>query len=368
MHPDFSKEHIVILGGGFGGWYAAKALAPRLPGSRITLVDRVDHLLYTPMLTEVAGGTLRSKHIAVPIRSLPKRVEFIEGEITAIDVPSRRVTLGDGSVLEATQLVIALGSTTSYHGIPGAEEHSFSMKTLADACTVVAEVTRMVKAAAACSDAASRRDLLRLVVAGGGYTGVETIAAVAEHLRRQAQAAGLDPAEVETVLIEPSGRLMLETPESLAEYSRVFLESVGVRVILHESVKEVKGSSVCITTGEPIEAGLLIWDAGIAPSPLLKTTSLPLGKHHGAVVDACFRVQGMDGVWAIGDCAEIPQAAGGTLRPYGAECYPRGDAGGDQHQRGAAWTPAVAVPVHHAWAAGDPVGAKGGCGDPGRQD
>jgi NADH dehydrogenase len=308
-------EHIVILGGGFGGWYAAKALAPRLPRARITIVDRLDHLLYTPMLTEVAGGNLRPTDVAVPIRSLPKRINFVQGEVTAIDLPSKRVTLDDGSVLDATQLVIAFGSTTAYHGISGAQEHSFSMKAMADASAVVAEVSRNVSEAQSCADAARRRDLLRLVVAGGGYTGVETVAAVAEHMRRQVEAAGLDPSEMEAVLIEPAGRLMLETPESLAEYSRVYLQSAGVRVILNEGVKEVQGSRVTLTTGESIEAGILIWDTGIEPSPLLKQTKLPLGKHHGVVVDSCFRVQGFDGVWAIGDCAEIPKPGGGTYAP-----------------------------------------------------
>ncbi len=310
-------EHIVILGGGFGGWYAARALAPRLPRAQITVVDQVDHLLYTPMLTEVAGGNLQPGDIAVPIRSLPSRVRFVQGEVTAVDLPSRRVTLHDGSVLEATQLVIALGSTTAYHGIAGAQPHSVSMKTLADACAVVAEVARLVAQAKSCDDADRRRNLLRLVVAGGGYTGVETVAAVAEHLKRQALDAGIAPDEVEAVLIEPTERLMQETPASLAEYSRVYLESAGVRVILREGVKEVQPNRILLTTGESIEAGMLIWDTGIEPSPLLAKTKLPLGKHHGVVVDSCFRVEGFDGVWAIGDCAEIPmpKSGGKTYAP-----------------------------------------------------
>lgn len=308
-------EHIVILGGGFGGWYAAKALAPRLPRARITVVDRVDHLLYTPMLTEVAGGTLAPDDIAVPIRSLPKRVSFVQGEVIALDLPGKRVTLKDGSVLEATQLVIALGSTTSYHGIAGAQEHSLPLKTLADASAIVAEVGRAVTEARSCDDVARRRDLLRLVVAGGGYTGVETVAAVAEHFNRQARAAGIDQDEAEVVILQPADRLMLETPESLAEYSQAYLESAGVRVILHEGVKEVDGSRVTLTTGEQMEAGILIWDTGIEPSPLLRQTELPLGKHHGVVVDSCFRVQGHDGVWAIGDCAEIPKPDGSAYAP-----------------------------------------------------
>ena len=307
------REHIVILGGGFGGWYAARALAPRLrSGHRITLVDRVDHMLYTPMLTEVAGGTLKPGSIAVSMASLPRRVRVVSGEVQAVDVASKTVTLANGEVLQATQLVFALGSTTSYHSIEGAKEHSLPLKTLRDAENVLAKVNEMVAQASQCADEARRRELLTVVVAGGGYTGVETIAAVAERLRISVRAAGLREDEVSAILVEPSHRLMHETPESLATYSQEFLEHRGVRVMLNVGVKSVAGDTIALTEGQPIRAGVLIWDTGIEPSPILRGTELPLGKHHGVVVDATFAVQGFEGVWAIGDCAEIPQPGGGT--------------------------------------------------------
>lgn len=310
------EEHIIILGGGFGGWYAARALAPRLrSGARITVVDRVGHMLYTPMLTEVAGGNLTARSIAVPMKSLPRRVRFVRAEIETVDLSSLSVAVSGGEVMQATQLVFALGSTTAYHDVAGAREHSLPLKTLEDATQILARVDELVASAATCADPARRRELLTVVVAGGGYTGVETIAAVGAHLLRRAEERGLEAAEVKTVLIEPTDRLMHETPESLALYSQRLLEQTGVRVLLQASVQKVQDETIVLSNGEQIRAGLLIWDTGIEPSPFLEKLELPLGKHHGIEVDSCFRVKGKQGVWAIGDCAEIPQADGKTYAP-----------------------------------------------------
>ena len=305
------SEHIVILGGGFAGWYAANALAPRLrSGNRITLVDRVDHMLYTPMLTEVAGGNLRPQSVAVPMKSRSKRVQVIQAEVKSIDAQSRTVTLADGRVLQATHLVLALGSTTSYHEIEGAKENSIPLKSLADAKQVIAKIDDLLSEAAGCDDPERRRELLTVVVAGGGYTGVETIAAVGEHLSRRAKELGLPASEVRSILIEPTDRLMHETAESLALYSQRHLEDQGVHVMLKTGVKSVQGETVVLSSGEEIKTGLLIWDAGIEPSPLLKTMKIPLGKHGGLEVDSCFQAKNLEKVWGIGDCAEIPQPDG----------------------------------------------------------
>lgn len=309
-------EHIVILGGGFAGWYAARALAPRLRAEhRITIVDRVDHMLYTPMLTEVAGGNIKAHSIAVPRNSISSRVRTLIGEIKGVDVATKTVTMASGEVLKATHLVFALGSTTAHHGVEGAAENSVPLKTLADAEHLLAKVDELITQAGASDVPTRRRELLTVAVAGGGYTGVETIAAVAEHMRRRVRAAGGNVQEVNAVLIEPTDRLMHETPESLAKYSQDLLERQGIRVILKTGVKQVRGAEVLLESGERLQAGLLIWDAGIKPSSLLAQTALPLGKHHGVEVDSCFRVKGFPGVWALGDCAEIPQKDGKTYAP-----------------------------------------------------
>lgn len=283
--------------------------------ARVTLIDRVDHMLYTPMLTEVAGGTLRPGTVAVSMQSLNRRVRFVRADVQEIDVDRRTVTLPSGEILQATHLVFALGATTAYHGVEGGKAQSMPLKTLAHATDIVARVEALVEEAAGCAEPERRRELLTLVVAGGGYTGVETIAAVAENLRRKAAGRGLAADEVRAVLLEPSERLMHETPESLALYSQHLLEQTGVQVMLNTGVKKVEGSAITLTNGEQITAGMLLWDAGIEPNPLVGEVGLPLGHHGGVVVDACFQVKGKPGVWAIGDCAEIPQADGETYAP-----------------------------------------------------
>lgn len=304
------KEHVVILGGGFGGWYAARHLAGILPiEHRITLVDRVDHMLYTPMLTEVAGGRLLPNSIAVPSGPMSRRVRFLQGEIQSVDAGKRSVKLASGEVLQATQLVLALGSTAAYHNVPGAKENSLALKTLAEAEEIGGRVDALIAEAAGKSGDARK---VSLVVAGGGYTGVESVAALWVRMQEGARRHGLPLDQISATLVESLPRLMTELPEPLAQYSRRELDASGIRVMLHIDVKSVEAGSVELSSGERLPASLLVWDTGVEPSPLLKEIDVPKGKHHGAVVDAMFRVQGRPGVWAIGDCAEIPDPQGKT--------------------------------------------------------
>lgn len=315
MTPE--PENILILGSGFAGWYAAQHLAAILPlPHKITLVDRVDHMLYTPMLTEVAGGTVRPDNVAVPAEKGSSRVAFVRANVSSVDVQGKVVTLDNGRVLHGTQIILAIGSSTSYHGISGAKENSVPMKTLADAVTARNRVDQMVEAASRTSDPLERRKQLTLVVAGGGYTGVETIAALNVRLRNRVRAVGLTSAEITSILVEPEDGIMRELPESLGRYGVERLQADGIRVMTGTGVRSVEDGSLELTNGETIRTGLLIWDTGIEPSPLLQQVEVPKGKHHGVLVDDTFRVPDLPGVWAIGDCAEIPKQGGkGSYAP-----------------------------------------------------
>ena len=209
-------KHVVVVGGGFGGRYAAKRLALRLPPEvRITLVDRNDYMLYTPMLTEVAGRSVSAKHAQAPVWKLPRRVRFVQGEVKAADLREKTVTLADGQILRGDHILFALGSTTNYRHVEGAEAYSLSMKTLDDARRVQTTAQRQVERAAMTSDPKERALLLSFVVAGGGYTGVETIAALNDLLRDTAEAHGIAAAELNVTLIEPAERIMAELPVRL---------------------------------------------------------------------------------------------------------------------------------------------------------
>ena len=303
--------HVLILGGGFGGRYAAQRLVHRLPaGSRITLVDRNDYLLYTPMLTEAAGRSVSARHVQASNRGLSRRITFVQGELQSADLHKRTVTLEDGQVLSADHLVFALGSTTNYRKVEGAAEHSLTMKTLEDARRVRTVAQRNVILASREPDIEKRRLLLSFVVAGGGYTGVETVAALNDLIRDTAQEHGTDLQDLQISILEPAKRLMAEMPESLASYSHAELKKAGVRVRTGVGVDKVEPGHLTLTTGETIPVGLLVWDTGIEPNPVVKSFDCEKGKKGGIATDSTFRVLKRPGVWALGDCAETPKPDG----------------------------------------------------------
>ncbi len=304
--------HIVILGAGFGGRDAATRLSRMLPrGARITLVDRNDYMLYTPMLTEVAGRSVAPSSIQAPNTDLPSRVQFVCDEIVSADLRQRSVTLGSGQVLTADHLVIALGSTTNFRGVQGARENSVTMKTLDDARHVRTRAQRNVELAALEPDPARRKRLLTFVVAGGGYTGVETIAALNDLVCDTARHQHVPVGELQVVIVEPTKSLMSEMPPALRQYGKQELERSGIKVMLGTEVDKVEGATVCLADGSTLETALLIWDTGIEPAPIAtkmaQDSGAPLGKKHGLAVDSTFALPGFPGVWAIGDCAEIPK-------------------------------------------------------------
>ncbi len=303
-----ANTRVIIVGGGFGGRDAAIRLARLLPGSaHIVLIDRNDYLLYTPMLTEVAGRSVAPLHIQAPTKNLPERIEFVCGEVVGADLHTRTVTLASGRSLTADHLLFALGSTTNFHDVPGAREHSVTMKTLDDARSVRTLAQRNVELAALEPDPVLRKRLLTFVVAGGGYTGVETIASVADLVYDTAELHGIGRYEITLTIIEPGKSLMSEMPAALQAYGKQQLEKAGVLVMLGTEVEKVEGPTVCMADGKSLDAGLLIWDTGITPVPLVAEFGAPLGKKHGLAVDSTFALPGFPGVWAIGDCAEIPK-------------------------------------------------------------
>lgn len=332
-------KRLVILGGGFAGRNVAAELARQLPAAgvdapaEIILVDENSYLLFTPMLTEAAGGMVDARHIVSPTRDLPTRLTFRQGRVEEIDLSNRRITLhtaspdGDGKdshplTLEADHLVLALGSVVNHHGVPGLEEHSVSMKWLADAETVQARLFDLLARAEAEPDHAARRALLTVVVGGAGYTGVETMAAVNELLRTEVErrhqgGASLDPADVTTILVDSVKRLMPELKSArLAAYAEAKLREAGVEVRLQTKITAA-GPGFVELDGKRLPVGLLIWSGGEKPNPLVsKLAGVGHSKQGALEVEATGAVPGYPSVWAIGDCAALPRPNGkGTYAP-----------------------------------------------------
>ena len=311
-------KRIVILGSGFAGVEAARELARLLPdenNGEIVLVSKNDYLLFTPMLTEAVGGGIQPHHIIVPLQSYPhfNRVKRVIGEVKGIDLHTRTVSLegAETDTIKADQLIICLGSSSNYHHVPGAEQNAVTMKTLEDADGVRHSALALIKAATGERDKEQRKAMLTFLVAGGGYTGVETIAALNELVHETITTyTNLDKAEVQMIIAEPAERLMGEVSPDLAAYSQKELERAGVRVLLKTGVKSAHDGVIELSNGERIQARTFIWTAGVEANTLTMQLDAPKGHSKGLKVNNCCALEDYTGVWAVGDNADVPKPDG----------------------------------------------------------
>ncbi len=308
------KKRIVILGGGFGGVYSAihlQKLFAHETAIEIVLVSQDNFFLFTPMLHEIAASDLEATNIVNPLRKLLRRVEVLIGEVTTIDLPNREVLISHGYRrqplhLDYDHLVIALGSITNFYNLPGFAESALAMKSLPDAIRLRAQVIQHLEDANSNCSSTDRRSLLTFVVAGGGFAGVETVAALNDFLR---DALPLYPnlrEEMLRVELVHSGKLILpELGESLGRYTQSVLARRGVKIRLNTRVVGMTEDTILLPNKVTIPSRTLVWTAGTLPSPAI--TSLPCVKEGGRIlVDEYFRVPHWPRVWAVGDCAYVP--------------------------------------------------------------
>jgi NADH dehydrogenase len=320
---------ILVLGAGFAGMSVAQelvALRTEKDAYDIVLVDQNNFSLFTPMLTEVAGGEVDPEDIAVAVRTLSPSIVFEQGRVEKIDAGKKAVTvtIGDEAqgvpqvqrTLQADHLVVALGSITNFHHIPGLKEHSLTIKTVEEAEVIRNRALALLERADEEPDGTTRQALLTFVVGGGGFSGVETMAALNDLVRGERwRYPRLDPGDIRIVLVHPGSRLLPEIDGSLAAYAQLKLEQRGVEVMLDTEVTgagadyvEVKPSHA--QKAQRLPAHTLVWAGGVKPSPAVESAGLKLGHHHGILVDTCCRVPDHPGIWALGDCAEVPQPGG----------------------------------------------------------
>jgi NADH:ubiquinone reductase (H+-translocating) len=307
------KTQILILGGGFGGLYAALRLDRTLAKNsdcQVTLVSKTNFTLFTPMLHEVAASDLDPSDIVNPIRKMLKHVTFYEADVRGIDLKSKQVTIKYGlrhheRKLSYDHVVIALGSETTFFD-EQTRKNAVAMKTLGDAMLLRNRMIGLLESASVEENSDVRRRLLTFVVAGGGFAGVETIGAMNDFLRDAMKSyPQLDAKLLRVVLVHPGKVVLPEFSESLGQYAMDRLREEGIDVRLNTKVKSYDGQSVELDPGDAIITGTVIWTAGVAPAPLIQ--SLPLKKEKGRiVVNGCMQSEESPGVWALGDSAAIP--------------------------------------------------------------
>jgi NADH:quinone reductase (non-electrogenic) len=319
-------KRILILGGGFAGLYAAMELEKTLardPDIEVTLVNRENFFLFTPMLHEVAASDLDLTTIVNPIRKMLKRVRFFAAEVESIDLAGKQVIASHGfdhhqHSFAYDHIVIGLGSITNFYGLPGLEERALTMKSLGDAIRLRNHlIAHLEEADSEC--VTEKNALLCFVVAGGGFAGVETVAAINDFVRDALPSySHLREGMLRIVLVHSEPVVLPELGEKLGSYSQKKLAERGVEIRVNTKVSAVSPRGVDLSDGTMIEGDTLVWTAGISPNPLLQ--ALPCKKERGRLaVDQFMEVVGWPGVWALGDCAAVPDTFTGRAYPPTAQ-------------------------------------------------
>jgi NADH dehydrogenase len=305
--------HVVIVGGGFGGLAAARAL--RNSPVRVTLIDRSNHHLFQPLLYQVATAMLAPGDIAAPIRHLlrgQRNVTVALAEVTGVDAANRRVLvdyLGQPDTpFEYDYLVLATGASHNYFGHNEFAPFAPGMKTLADAESIRAKVLKAFETAEIEEDPAKHQDLLTFVLVGGGPTGVEMAGALAEMRRYTLKSdfRRIDPGRARIILAEASPRILSNFPEELSRKAQERLESVGVEVRTGQPVKAIDEASVVIGD-ERIACRTVIWTAGVTPSPAGRWLNAPADRAGRVRVEKDGSVPGHSEIFVIGDTASLDQ-------------------------------------------------------------
>jgi NADH dehydrogenase len=286
----------------------------------MTLISRENFSVFTPMLPEVSSGALDIRHVVTPIRSQLQHTKFMLADVRTIDVEAQRVVFEHTltarvDTLEYDHLVIALGSSTSTFGLPGVAERVFALKTLEDAGILRNRFVWLLEVADATQDAALVDRYLTIVV-GGGFTGVEAAGELIELFRSVVRFyPHVTSANIRIVLVEGGPALLPGLPPRMGEYSAADLRARGIEIITGDGVAGADDEGITLQSGRRIETATIVWSAGISPSPTVAATPLPRTERGSIIVDQTMRVEGYANIWALGDCARIPNGKGGFYPP-----------------------------------------------------
>ncbi len=304
-----ARGGVLVLGGGFAGGYVARLLGER----GATIVSPENFMLFTPLLPEAASGTLEPRHVVVPLRAMCPHAELVLGRAIELDERGRRVQVRSEEGLfwlEYEELVVALGAIARTLPIPGLAEHGLGFKDLADAIHLRNHVLRRLEAASAARTPAHRLRELTFVFVGAGYAGVEALAELSDLVRDAMRYyPSLRHERQRWVLVDAAPKILPEIPTRLGDYAARELARRGVEIRVGTTLAEVGPQSVRLSDGETILTHSLVWTAGVRANPLAQGLGLPVDERGRVRVDATLRVEGREHVWALGDCARVPNEA-----------------------------------------------------------
>ena len=304
-----TAKQILVLGGGFAGLHLVRRLERRLrrEEATVTLVDRQNYHLFTPLLYQVSTGELPPHAVAYPLRDAtsPAGFHFMQSEVTAIDLQHRRVATADGDV-PFDHLVIALGSVTNDYGIPGVRENALPVKWLSDAEALKRQVLDIIESAATETDIARRREELTFIIVGAGPVGVELASSLRDlmdHTLRRIYPSIDFYADITIHLLDGADRVLPAMDPRLSAIAMKRLAQQRVRVLLNTLVSEIRPGSVHTKDGAQLRGRTIVWSGGVKVNPVVASLDVPKSKDGRIIVDDRFRVDGRDDVLALGDAA-----------------------------------------------------------------
>jgi NADH dehydrogenase len=309
-------KHVLIVGGGFGGVAAVKAL--RNAPVRISLIDKSNHHLFQPLLYQVATGILVSADIATPLRELfrdQKNVTVFQGEVTSIDLKNRSFTVDGESIPRSYDyLIVAAGANLSYFGHDEFERYAPGLKSLSDAEYLRNKILSAFESAERKLDPSAHPELLNFVLVGGGPTGVEMAAAISEMGKRAlaSEFRRYNPADLRVILVQSQARILPQFPEELSAKALVRLQRLGVEVRLNSRVTRVDAEGVTMGK-ERIRSKNVFWTAGVSANPLLRSFNLPTDRSGRIVVQGDCSVADHPEVFVVGDAAAFASSDGKPL-------------------------------------------------------
>jgi len=323
-----SKKKILILGGGFGGMHVLKELQKKIDVKKtsITIVSEKNYFLFTPMLPEVASGMLNPREITMPIREFCTSAKFYQANVLSIDLEQKLVTItrkfdGKNHALEYDYLVMAVGSINNFFGNKSIEENSFTIKTVEDAIELRNQILLMMEIAAQTGSVGLQQKFLTFIVVGAGFAGVEIIGEINHFVRKSVKQAyhTIIDKNINMILISSSNEILPELNKKLGESARAYLKKMGIRIITNVKAIDAGESHVELSDGEIIPCTTLIWTGGVTTNPMVASIICEHDNTGRILVDKYLRLKKYPEVFALGDCAAIPDVDTGKFYPPTAQ-------------------------------------------------